>query len=80
MVKVQHAPPRRVQFPGTEPHHASVSGHDVATAHREELEGLTTKYWGFGEGNKKEEDWQQMLAQGDSFPGEKKNLKYSFLM
>lgn len=25
-------------------------------------------YWGFGEGEKKEEDWQQMLAQGKCFP------------
>ena len=24
-------------------------------------------YWGFGEEKKKEEDWQQMLAQGQSF-------------
>ena len=23
-------------------------------------------YWGFGEGKKKEADWQQMLAQGQS--------------
>ena len=26
----------------------------------------TTTHWGFGEGKKKEEDWQQMLAQGES--------------
>ena len=29
-------------------------------------------YWGFGEWEKKEEDWQQMLAQGESLPAKKK--------
>ena len=29
-------------------------------------------YWGFGEGGKKEEDWQQMLAQGQSSSPKKK--------
>ena len=43
-----------VFFPGTEPHHSSVSSHAVAVAHTEELEELTTKkkitmYWDFGE-------------------------------
>ena len=28
--------------------------------------GYTTMSWGFGEEKKKEEDWQQMLAQGQS--------------
>ena len=31
-------------------------------------------YWGFGQGKKgeREEDWQKMLAQGESFPAKKK--------
>ena len=65
----------QVPFPGVEPHHLSVSGHAVAAAHIEELEGLTTihKYTLviFG-GRKKEEDWQQMLAKGESSPAKKK--------
>ena len=47
----------------------------MVVAHVEELEGLTTKIcsyalglWG---GKRKEEDWQQMLAQGESFPAKK---------
>ena len=33
-------------------------------------------YWGFGEEKKKEEDWQRMLAQGQSSsPKNKKNKK-----
>ena len=28
--------------------------------------GYITTYWGFGDNKKKEEDWQQMLAQGHS--------------
>ena len=67
-----------VQVLGMEPHHSSVSSHAVAAAHREELEGLTledtTTHWGFGEegGKTREEDWQQMLAQGESFPAKTK--------
>ena len=68
-----------VQFPGLEPHHLSVSSHAVAAAHIEELEGLTTRIfnyvpglWG-GKIKKREEDWQQMLAQGKSFPAKIKN-------
>ena len=33
--------------------------------------GYTTMHWGFWEKKQKEEDWQQMLAQGESFPVEK---------
>ena len=33
-------------------------------------------HWGFGE-KKKEEDWQQMLAQGESFPTKKKRERPS---
>ena len=41
-VKVSHAPLwlPRVQFLGTEPHRSSVSSHDMAVPHIEELEGL----------------------------------------
>ena len=28
-------------------------------------------HWSFGEKEKKEEDWQQMLIQGESFPAKK---------
>ena len=44
VVKVQHAPPLwpRFQFPGTEPHHSSVSSHAVVDAHVEETEEFTT--------------------------------------
>ena len=31
--------------------------------------------WGFGEAKKAQEDWQQMLAQGKSFPSKKKKKK-----
>ena len=32
-------------------------------------------YWGFGEEKKeREEDWQQVLAEGESFPRKKKKL------
>ena len=46
-----------------DPHPPSVSSRAVTAAHREELEGLTTRIHnhvlgGFGE-EKKEEDWQQ---------------------
>ena len=66
-------------LPGVEPHHSSVSSHAVVVTHIE-LEGLTTKIhnyvWDFGEKKKKrEEDWQQMLAQSESFPAKNKNLK-----
>ena len=69
----------QVRFPGMEPHHSSVSCHAVVAAHTEELEGLTTRIhnyvvgvWG-GE-KEREEDWQQMLAQGESFPEKKKKV------
>ena len=52
----------QVRLSGAEPHHSSVNSHAVAGAHIEEPEELTTIYWGGGEGRKKEEDWQQMLA------------------
>ena len=68
MVKVLHAP---LQSPGVEPHHPSVGSHAVVAAHVEQLE-YTTMYWDLGEGRKKEEDWQQMSAQGESFPAKKK--------
>ena len=46
-----------VQFLGAEPHHLSVSSHDVVMAHTEELEGLTTRIYnyvmGLGEKGKK---------------------------
>ena len=45
----------QVQFPGMEPHHSSVSGHALAEVHTE----------------KKEEDRQQMLAQGESSSAKK---------
>ena len=65
------------QFPGVEPHHSSVSSHAVVVAHIEELDGLTTRMHNYvlrlwGGGKKREEDWQQMLAQGQSFPAKKK--------
>ena len=37
----------------------------MVASHTEEAEGLITMYWGFEE-EKKEEDGQQMLAQGQS--------------
>ena len=72
--------------PGSEPHHSPVSSHTVAMVHREELEGFTTRIYNYvlglclgereGAGSKKEEDWQQMLAQGQSFPEKiKKNAR-----
>ena len=36
-------------------------------------------HWGFGEEEKEEEDWQQMLAQGRSFPAKKKEKKSLFI-
>ena len=36
-------------------------------------------HWGFGEGKKKEEGWQQMLAQGKSFPAGKKKKEVQLL-
>ena len=54
--------------PGHQPTHRS-SSHAEVTSHIEELEGHTTIYWGFGEEKKKkEEGWQRMSAQGESFP------------
>ena len=31
-------------------------------------------YWGFGEEKKKEDDWEQILAQGESSPEEEKEI------
>ena len=59
-----------------EPHHSSVSSHLVIIVHIEELEGLTTVHnyvlglWGEIR-KKKEEDWQWMLAYGESSPAKK---------
>ena len=67
-----------IHFLVMEQHHPSVSCPDVVAAHVKELEGLTTRIyshalglWG-GAKRKKKEDWQQMLAQGESFPENKK--------
>ena len=59
---------------GMEPHHPSVSCHAVAAAHIE-LEQLTARIYNCALGHwgeKEEEDWQQMLAQSESFPAKKK--------
>ena len=65
-----------VLLPIVEPHHLSVSCHAVAAAYIEELEGFTTRIYnhalGLWGGKKKLEDWQQMLAQGESFPAKNK--------
>ena len=48
-------------------HHSS--SHAVAASHIEELEGITTRIYNYVLGlwgGKKKEDWQQMLAQGQS--------------
>ena len=63
-----------------EPHHPSVSCHVVVAAHIEELEGLTTRMYNhalglWGGKKKKKEDWQQILAQGESFPIKTTNKK-----
>ena len=80
---IYHGVPRTVMNPLLmEPYHSSVSSHAGVVAHREELEGLTTRIYdyvlGLWEWKKhrerdrgREEDWQQMLAQGKSFPGKK---------
>ena len=61
-----------------EPHRSSVSSHAVAASYLGELEGLTTRIynyllglWGGGLLGE-EEDWQQVSAQGQSLPAEKK--------
>ena len=68
-----------VQFPGIKPHHSSVNSHAAVVAHIEELEGPKTRTYncvlGLWGGKKREEDWQQMLAQGESFQGKKRNLR-----
>ena len=63
-----------VRFPGVE-HHWSVSSHAVVATHTKEPERPTTRMcnyvlglWG-GRKKEREEDWQQKLAQGESFPG-----------
>ena len=70
----------QVRFLVTEPHHLSVSCPAVVVAHIEELEGLTTRIYNHALGlwsGGKEEDWQQMLAQGESFPEKKKGINKS---
>ena len=66
----------RVRFPVLEPHHLSVSCHAVAASHVQELEGLPTRIYNhalglWGGERKEEEDRQQMLAQGESFPAKR---------
>ena len=66
-----------------EPHHPSVSSHAVVVAHTEELEVLTTRIHShalglWGGKKKEEEDWQQMLAQGESFPAKKQTKLAAF--
>ena len=61
-----------------EPSHPSVSSH-VAVTHIEELEGLTTRIYNYvlglcGGTKKREEDWQQMWQQAESFPEDKNQL------
>ena len=62
----------QVRFPVVEPHHPSVSCHVLAAAQIAELELLTTRMYnyilGVWRARIKEEGWQQMLAQGKSFP------------
>ena len=76
---VSTTPAAQVCFLVVEPHHPSVSCHAVAAAHTEELERHITRIHNhvlglWGEEKKKEEDWQQMLAQGQSSSPNKKNL------
>ena len=66
-----------VHFPVMEPYHSSVRCHAVAAAHIKELEKLTAqiykhalRFWG----GAKKKDLQQMLAQGESFPGVEKKV------
>ena len=66
----------QVGFLVVEPRHSSISRHAMVVAHIAELEGLKTKIYNhalgvWGGKNKKEEDWQQILAQGKSFPTKK---------
>ena len=70
----------QVQFPGTEPHHLSVSCHAVAVAHVE-LEEFTTLHncvlelWGWGiQGKKKGGRLATDDSQGQIFPWGKKVL------
>ena len=69
-----HVPLRWPRFVGSDPEcgttHCS-SSHAVSASHIEELEGLRTSIYNYvlglwGEGKKKEEDWQQKLAWGQS--------------
>ena len=63
-----------------ESHHLSVSHHVVVVAHKE-LEELTTIHnyvLGALADRKKEEDWQQMLAKGESSPPKKKNYLHLY--
>ena len=74
----------QVRFPGSEPHHPSVSCHAVAVAHIEDLEGPTTKcitlYQGFGEEKtEREKDWQQILDIS-IFPEKNKQKKLLWLL
>ena len=52
----------------------------MVVAHIEELEQLTTRIYNHAMGlwgvkKQKEEDWQWMLAHGESFPAKKKKKK-----
>ena len=54
--------------------------HAVVAVHVEEIEGLTARIYNhllglWGGKHKKEEDWQQMLAQGQSSSQKKKPTK-----
>ena len=68
----------QVHLLGAEPYHRTVSSRAVGVAHTEELEGPATRIYGCvlglwrGEDKKRQEDWQQMLAQGESFSAKKK--------
>ena len=63
----------QVWFPGTESCHSSVTSLAVVADHIGEIEGLTIRIYNYilglwGGEKKREEDWQQTLAQGESFP------------
>ena len=77
VVKVLRSLPWQPGFVSSRGTTPFISCHAVAVAHTEELEGLTTMIyhnvlglWG-EEKKKREKDWPQMLAQGESFPEKK---------
>ena len=69
----------QVHFLAREPYHLWYSCRAVAVADTEELEQLTTSIYNYllglwrGKKKKEEEDWQQMLAQGEFFPAKIRN-------